>query len=197
MILNTILIIPLVLDSLVVSFAYQTNHIQIPLVSKLILSLISALFLALSFIFSHMIIAYVDHKIFNIVGCLMLGSIGLFNIIKPVLKHSHFIQKHPTRLLTILIDEIKADQDNSKILNINEAIILGISLSIDSLILGLGMANITNHLLLMLMLFLFNLLALVMGEKLSQLMTKHLNFELSWIGGIILIICALVKGITN
>ena len=95
-------------------------------------------------------------------------------------------------MIKIYIDEIKADLDNSKVLNYNEALFLGIALSIDSLATGfsIGLGNV-SYLFFLIVPFIMNIISILLGQFIGKKI--GVKFNLSYLNGIILILISLLK----
>ncbi len=97
-------------------------------------------------------------------------------------------------VIDIYIDETRADFDNSKTINLKEALYLAIALSIDSIAIGFGtgIGNI-NYFTVILLSLMWNIIAYGGGLLLGRKFVEKTNINLSWLSGILLIILAFLK----
>lgn len=147
------------LDSFGVGVAYGVNKIRVPRLSLLIIMLCSGLVVLASMTFGILLISLISPHIAEIIGSLILISIGLigfYNIVRT--KHSNqskeskALQYEPKEkewkfeiqklglFITVLKKPQQADFDNSGIITGNEALILGLALALDAFGAGLGAA---------------------------------------------------------
>jgi len=97
-------------------------------------------------------------------------------------------------ILNLYADPEKADIDLSKILSPAEAVALAVSLSLDGLAVGFGAAlgNVNG-----LAVFIFSLItdafAVMFGCYIGNKIAKKVSFNLSWLGGVLLIALAVSK----
>ena len=97
-------------------------------------------------------------------------------------------------ILTVYADNIKADIDNSKVLSSKEAVLLALTLSLDGLAAGFGYGLAEIHIYELVTLSLAsNILAILLGYIAGKTLTKITSMDLSWLGGVILIILAIWK----
>lgn len=97
-------------------------------------------------------------------------------------------------ILQVYADEIKADFDNSKSLNIKESFYLGLALSLDSLAVGIGssLCNV-NYFEVLVLCFIIGLIAVSFGSFLGKKFAQKLNLNLSWLSGALLILLAILR----
>lgn len=96
-------------------------------------------------------------------------------------------------ILNIYANPNEADFDQSKVISSKEALSLALALSIDSLGAGLGtaMGNINIPVLLLLSLAL-NVIAIKLGEFIGKKINNKIPY-VSWLGGVFLIIAAILR----
>ena len=96
-------------------------------------------------------------------------------------------------VISVYLDETKADADRSKILSPKEAVALALALSVDSVSGGLGAGlSGANILRVCLLSFIFGLMAVASGGKLGEGLSKK-GPDLSWVSGVFLIVLAAYK----
>ena len=129
------------LDNLGIGISYGLQKIRIPFSSNLLIAIMSSVATAFS-----MIMGTFLSRVFpfaNLVGALLLIAIGLWISFGSILQRNIFpvIYKRSKILrfvMDILSNPEKADRNANGIIANNEAIILGISLSLNCIVTGLG-----------------------------------------------------------
>ena len=171
-----LLVLALSLDAFVASIAYGTNNIRIPFTSVLIIDIVCTSFLAISVLLGEFIKNFLPLNLTTTISFLILIFLGIYYLFESFVK-SFFKNKGSSKervkvklfdirlIIDIYVDEIKADFDNSKNLNYNEALYLAVALSLDSLAIGFssGLCNI-NFFLIIFLSIVFNILS-IWGEK--------------------------------
>lgn len=203
--LSTFLIILILsLDTLFAALGYGVSKIKIPWYSALVLSVICAGIFALSIFLSSFILARLNGRAIAIVGAVTLMALGVFKlsdtlIKKAIRKHrlkSHrlsFSFFHIKLIFVIFADPEEADNNKSNTLSIKEAIFLALALSLDSIVSGLAIDKTANSIWLIFLLGLtINILALTIGYFSGKKIGHHLRYDLSFLGGILLIVLGIV-----
>lgn len=192
----------LCLDTLFVCISYGASGIRIPLLSRIILSVVPAVCFAVSVVAGAAIASAIPERTFRVIGFAALALIGLQNLFGGRIKSAiqrrldrgvTFRLKNLSVALRICADSRSADLDRSRTLSAREAFFLSLSVSLDSLVTGM---SISTHWLRALLLILFTLLfslavcfaGVKMGEKLGE--SKR---DFSFIGGIVLLVIAFSK----
>lgn len=97
-------------------------------------------------------------------------------------------------VLQVYANEIIADFDNSKCLNVKESFYLAMALSLDSLAVGFGSSLCSiNYLEVLILCFIIGILCVSMGVFLGRTFAQKLPFELSWLSGLLLILLAILR----
>lgn len=188
------------IDSFAAALSCAVRKIKIPFVSAFVISVISAVILAVG-LFLCTLVGEGLGRYASSVSAVLLLTIGIISFFDFVIKR--FIDAAAKKakgescfLVEVYLDKTKADRDNSKRLSPKEAVIPAITLSIDSLGVGLSaglsmpvQAKIVCILLCIVLCTLFVMLGSNSGKKL----VSRLNFDFSFLSGIILIILALMK----
>lgn len=196
---SILLITALCIDSFAASIAYGANGIKIPLRSAFVISGVGALFLGLSFYAAFSIREFVPPRLCMVISFCALLLIGIYNLVQSLLK-SYLKSRKQNNLkfslagfmIQIYLDETSADIDNSKVLSVREALYLAVAVSIDSLITGFGTGLVvTNQLQIVFFTFLVNMAAIGLGFILGGKLKN--KFNLSWLGGALLILLAFMK----
>ena len=202
---SLLLVLSLCVDALVASFAYGTNKIKIPVISSMILTSISTVFLMISIAAGSFIHGFISETLAQSICFIILFLLGFLRIFEGLLKsylNKKSLSSHNIEVtvfsfklvLNVYADVTAADLDHSKSLSIKEALYLGTALSLDSLIIGFGAALAPiSFLEVTLLSIIFNFIAIATGAFIGSKCAEKLDIDLSWISGVILIILALLK----
>lgn len=200
-----LLVFSLCIDTCVASFAYGTDQIKIPLKSSLVLTGISTGFLALSLSIGSLISNAINSKLASILCFSILFLLGIMRLFEGLLKT--FLNKKAASpdhvemnlfnfrlVLKVYADVTLADIDHSKVLSSKEALYLGIVLSLDSLLVGLGAAltPISFYIIIVLSIVI-NLLAIMVGCFIGRRYARASQSDFSWLSGGILMLLAITK----
>ncbi len=178
------LALSLSIDSIGIGITYGLRNTYIPLLSKLILFLISVIFTTIALLLGNLITYILPDNIANYIGSFILVFIGfwilfqIFHSSKNDNVNLENINKDKIytlfiKFLGITIQIIKhpnsSDFDNSKIIDFREAFFLGIALSIDSISVSIG-SGITgmNSFLFPLLVATFHIAFLFLGSFLGK-----------------------------
>lgn len=202
---NILLVLAVVLDGFTACFAYGVNRIKIPLLSAVLISLMGTGMLMLSLGAADWVGNYLPIHTCKAISFSVLFLIGLCNLfqnsVKAVLqkardnsKKMSFRWSGISFMLSICLDETKADADCSKVLSSKEALALGTALSIDSLATGFGSGLMgQNYLLILLLSLSLHMAAILLGHFLGEKVSKGKHLQLEWLGGVILILLAIFR----
>ena len=178
-------------DTLLVSITYYNSSIKIPIKSILSICITNIIIILLIYMLNNYI-NITDKFVSNILSFILLTILGLYNIFNEYIKNK---LNNNNKLAKIFKNKLNADTDQSKILNISESIYLGIILSIDTIIGGLGiMLNNVSIYMLCIISFLINFLLIYLGKFVHKI---RFNFNSDIVIGIIIIIIAFIKFIFN
>ncbi|MDR3601327.1 MAG: manganese efflux pump [Desulfosporosinus sp.] len=160
------------LDNLGIGISYGLQKIRIPFASNLLIALMSSVATAFA-----MIMGTILSRVFpyaNVIGALLLIAIGLWISLGSLLQRNvlPFICKRSKILrfiMDILSNPSKADRNANGVICNNEAIILGISLSLNCIVTGLG-AGLSRLSLIpvILSVFFFSLITISCGYELGN-----------------------------
>ncbi|EKQ53413.1 MULTISPECIES: sporulation membrane protein YtaF [unclassified Clostridium] len=202
---SLLLVSSLCIDSFVASIAYGTSKIRIPPSSVIVINLVCTSTLAISLFIGSIIKSLLPNNLPIILGFLLLMLLGIYRLFEYVFKS--YISKCSKSdkpltfkifdfqfVLQVYADEIKADFDKSKCLNIKESVYLALALSLDSLAVGFGssLCNI-NYTQVLILCFIVGILCVSLGVFLGRKFTQKLNLELSWLSGALLILLAILR----
>lgn len=195
------------IDALVSGFAYGTNKIKIPIGSGIIIAVVCSLTLGLSLFAGSFVGTYINQHVTLVICVILLIVLGLIKIFDSLIKG--FIKKHTvkkqlrfklftfTLILNVIASPEEADADKSKVLSLHEAITLAIALSLDGMAVGLGAGmsaiSIPFDCLSIALSFIFNLSFIFLGRFIGNKVAQKTALNLSWVGGAILIILAIIK----
>ncbi len=202
---SLLLVSSLCIDSFVASIAYGTSKIRIPFISKIIINLVCTLTLGCSLLIGSLVKSFLPNNIPIVLGFLLLMALGIYRLFESIFKS--YIAKYSKSdtpltfklfdfqfVLQVYANEIKADFDNSKSLNIKESFYLGLALSLDSLAVGIGssLCNI-NYTEVIILCFVIGLTLISIGAFLGKKFAQKINLDLSWLSGALLILLAIIR----
>ncbi|GIM44694.1 sporulation membrane protein YtaF [Collibacillus ludicampi] len=130
--LSTILLIGIAsnLDNGGVGIAYGVRKISIPFWANLVIALISCLCTALAGYFGRYIARFFSPIVGNILGTIVLVSVGLWVLWQPFRKKNDAENNMVTKILQ---NPEKADWDGSKSIGFWESVVLGVALAMNAL----------------------------------------------------------------
>ncbi len=198
-----LLVTALSIDAFAASFAYGSKKIKIPASSIIVINLICSAILALALLFGAAVAHLVPVYVTKTVSFAILFLLGIVKLFESSLKA--FIRKSNGRKLTFSLFRLrfilnvyaepeKADKDMSRTLSAAEAAFLAFALSLDGIAVGFGAGLASVGLVEIILFSLFSdILAVVFGARLGRKAAEKLPMDLSWLGGMILIVLALMK----
>ena len=190
------------MDAFAASFAYGSNRIKIPMLSLQIINIICSSVLGLSFIAGTVIKNYIPAWLTTVICFIVLFVIGIIklmdSITKSIIKKYNNLNKELRFslfnfrfILNLYANPVEADIDSSKVISPTEAVSIALVLSLDSLAVGFGAAlGNTNGLAVFICSFVIGTLAIVLGCYAGNKAAQKLPFNISWLGGVLLIILA-------
>ncbi len=202
------LTIALSIDAFASGLAYGTNKIKLPKFSIIIISSICSFILAISLFFGTVIGQFVSTNITLIICVVIMFFLGIIKLfdgyIKSIIKKNNGLNKNIAfsifnlkLTLNLYAKPEDADFDHSKVLSAKEAVAIAIALSLDSLTIGFGQGLLKMTWLysgiIIFFSFIIGILALAIGGYLGNRISKKSKINLSWLGGLILIIMAILK----
>ena len=202
---SLLLVSSLCIDSFVASIAYGTSKIRIPTLSKILINLVCTITLACSLFIGSIFKNFLPGNLPTILGFLLLMAIGIYRLFEYIFKA--YISKCSKSnspltfkmfdfqfILQVYADEIKADFDNSKCLNVKESFYLALALSLDSLAVGFGSSLCSiNYIEVLILCFVIGMFCVSLGVFLGRKFAQKIHFELSWLSGLLLIILAIIR----
>lgn len=202
---SILLVSALSIDAFAASVAYGTNQIRMPIGSILLIDFICAFFLGVSLLFGTLVRMVVPEGILIIISFITLMILGIYYLFEGIIKSSLKKSPDPNKrikinlfklrvIIDIYMDQTKADFDYSKHLNSKEALYLAFALSLDSLAVGFGSSIVKiNCWQVILFSLISGIIAIGSGLFVGRKLALKSKIDLSWLGGIILIILAIMK----
>ncbi len=199
------LVMALCVDAFAACFAYGAQKVKIPFQSAAVFSGISAGVLLLFLLAGGTIGLVLPEAATRSIGfCILflLGIVKLFDgAIKAVLRRFPSLERKISFsvsglhfILNVYADPQEANGEDLLVLSPKEAVTLGIALSLDSAAAGIGAGIVSRHLLLTAALaFGTGLLAAWSGTFLGERLADRCRLELSWAGGVLLLLLAFSK----
>ncbi len=206
-----LLAVSLSMDALGIGISYAVGGIKTPFKAKLVICLVSILITAIAVSFGNILLMFISEKVAKIVGALMLIALGCFIILQAFFGKDKDLNKNVKKegtiaelalkslgiSIKIIRNPIVCDFDNSRCIDMFEALYLGIALSIDSF--GVGVSSSVsglNSFFVPIAVGVFQLLFLCFGEFLGKKIKKisNLNPKIFVIlSGFILIVLAVLR----
>ncbi len=186
------------MDTFFAAMGCSIGGISIPKRCALLISAVGTAFLCLSLFSAQILSRILPEQIFRCAGFGILFLLGSSQIMKEMLtvlfrKHRpHWNWKALGLVIDICFDETLADTDHSKTLSIREAAAYSAALSLDSLASGLGAGIQSDDIPCCLLLtFCAGFLLTLLGSRAGNIF--HSKKNLSWLGGILLLILAFCR----
>lgn len=203
MLKEAVLAVIVSIDTFLASVAYRSGNISIPPVSAVVINGLSAMFLGISLLVSELISHIFSPQICGIAGFMILTAIGISTIFKSLIrnlvrrlsKSGELLLKPGSSgiIVKLYLDDTLADIDNSKTLSPKEAIALALAGSLDSISTGLGAGcGETNPLTASIFTFIAGTLAITAGTLAGRRIAQT-ERDLSWLGGVALVIFAVLE----
>ncbi|MDR0947704.1 MAG: manganese efflux pump [Ruminococcus sp.] len=190
------LILVVTADGFAAAVAMGGSGVRIPWRSAVVIAFTGTLFLGVSAIFSETLAQFIPETICKITSALLLSMLGLYNIFKDFLRKKYEPDMKDEDPAIVFLDEIKADTDKNKIISIKESVLLSAALSADSLIVGAlssGIIGETPLWAVLLIIFAAGLILIKGGNRLGLKAAKIMNFDLTKLCGVILIIFGILN----
>ncbi|MBU5591457.1 sporulation membrane protein YtaF [Clostridium sp. MSJ-4] len=200
---SILLVLAVSLDAFVASIAYGTNKIKVPFISVTIINIICSSFLGLSLLFGSIVKKFIPGNITSIISFSILLLLGIYYLFQGLVKN--YIGKNSSKrvdlklfnfrfIIDIYADETKADINNSKTLDPKEAFYLAVALSLDSLAVGFGSSlGDINYFQVIVLSLICGIFSIWTGTFLGRKFAEKSKIDLSWLGGIMLIILSVLK----
>lgn len=186
------------IDAFAAAFAYGSNKIKIPARSLCLINVICSGFLALSLLVGRAISGWLPDGLAAGLGFAILFLLGFYKLAGSLVRlmmqrHRDFRREFNFTafdlkfILHLCANPQAADIDGSRVLTLGEAAALAIALSLDGLAVGFGAAmGQVNKPAVILCSLVVGFVALWLGSRLGNGVAKKLPFNLSWLGGALL-----------
>ena len=192
-------------DAFSTAFTYGIDKIGIPLKSSMIIHTVSSLSTLLSYFMGMYLSIYIVPALTNTIAFIVLMFIGIAKLFESIIKSSltkcnahkkdiAFSLMDLKFILSVYADPNTADADCSKSLSVKEAAVLAITLSLDNLPVGVGLGISKAPIIcIIISAIIAEEIALRTGYLLGKKISGKFNHDISWIGGVLLIILAITK----
>jgi len=199
------LVFALGVDAFACSFGYGASKIKIPFKSVLVINAVCTSLLAIGLFLGVIINNFLSADVAAWIAFTILFGLGLSKIfdstIKGVIRKYNGIDKNfkfslfnLSFIFKVYADPEKADVDQSKELTPKEAMPLAIAVGLDGLSVGIGIGlAMMNPFLILGLALITDVIAMMLGAYLGNKLARKFNFDLSWIGGVILIVIAILE----
>lgn len=193
------------MDSLLACFSYGASSIKIPITSLFIINFICTTTIGISLCIGTALKNWIPLQILPIIRFSVLFLMGCIRLldgfIKTYIKKHGQLQNHVSFslfnlhfILNVYSSPEKADSDASQELTSKEAVSLGIALSLDGLVIGIGAA--LTHLSVpftILITFLIGMIFSFLGYILGKKIASKLPFDFTFLSGICLLFLAFLS----
>ena len=181
-------------DAFAASFAYGVGRIRIPFSSVTVITVVSAGMLLFSLLLGGVVRPFLPLGPAEGISFGILCLLGIIKLFDSTLKA--FFRRHTTfrREWKVYANPEEADSDRSHTLSPREAAPLAAALSLDGLAAGFG-AGLTeiNYPLTAVLSLLIGGGAVLLGAAAGRRAAEKLPFDLSWMGGALLIALAVIR----
>lgn len=201
----TALVVAISIDAFAAAFTYGTDGINIPTRSVWIIHLLSTACICISLIFGLYLGELLPSIITKLIGFLILFLLGITKLFDGIIKNALLKTENCKKdiefslmslkfILSVYANPKTADADSSMVLSPTEAAILAVTLSADSLPIGIGMGLSEFSIWFVIpLVILVDEAALRFGHFFGKKASEKLNLDISWLGGALLVIMAILK----
>ncbi|RDW15601.1 sporulation membrane protein YtaF [Oceanobacillus chungangensis] len=181
-----LLVIAVSLDGFGVGITYGMQKIKVPLRALFIIMVCSGLVLLISMTLGKVLETLISADTARVLGGVILITLGIFslvNIIRSKLKKQHVTETDPNSttlsdIKTVLSTPDKADLDQSGIISVSEAVLLGFALSLDAFGAGIGASMLGySPILTAFLIASMSGLFLFSGIRIGILLAQHQKFQ--------------------
>ena len=198
------LVIAVSIDAFGAAVAYGSRKITIPFRSAVTIAAVCSTIFGVALFAGAFVARFIPPAVLTGVAFALLFCLGLLHICDSALKN--WIRKRANRgqirfslfhlqfILNVFADPHIADQDQSKTLSVKEAVVLSVALSLDGIAAGIG-GGLSDQIPLVSigLLFALTLSSMLFGARLGRRLARSLNADISWIGGGLLILIAVLQ----
>lgn len=185
-----LLAMSLSIDAFAVALAQSMNSTKIPILSKLVICVLSIIYFGIAVWFGELISLFLPPAAEKILGVVLMFCICFWMLIQYLCqrkskqlnetgggKEKTLINISIQRIglsFQIILNPMKSDLDHSHRINPREAFFLGTALSIDSINIGIGYALLgTVHIMAPIIVGLFQFAFLCLGDLVGQKLRSH------------------------
>ncbi|GKX67056.1 sporulation membrane protein YtaF [Inconstantimicrobium mannanitabidum] len=186
------------LDNIGVRIAYSIRGIRIPFLKNLWISFITFVISGGAAYFGELTTVYLNKTVSSIISMVLLCSIGLWIILEPYVKKKKDIKNNEQvdfSLKGVLDNPENADRDKSSDIDLKEATVLGIALSVNNIGGGVsaGMIGLSWYFV-GIFSAVISFIALWLGNYLTVFLKKwDLDKKASFVAGAVLIILGIIQ----
>lgn len=200
-----VLSLALSVDAFIACFAYGNQKISIPRSSAAVISGICSGVLFLSALLGSFLAPRLSPEAASLISFAILFILGLVRLFDSTVKAWIRKDRNGSRefkftafnlnfILNIYASPEIADADASRSLSAKESLALSLALSLDGIAAGIGAGiSQTNIIAALLFSLLFSVLSVALGCHAGKKVAEKSRFDFSWLGGILLIILAIMK----
>lgn len=198
------MILAISVDAFTASFSYGAERIKIPPISVLIIHLVNVFFIYFSIFVGKRLTECIPMSLIKYICFAILTLMAVAKLLDGIIK-SHLNNKTLKKditfsllsahfILSVYINPKNADADCSKLLSTKEAIVLATSLSADSIPIGInfGLSSF-SPIFAISFLVIINEIAIHFGNFIGKKASEKLLPDISWIGGVVLLLLAILK----
>ena len=190
-------------DTFLFAAAYRSSGIKIPFFSVFVINFICAAVFGISIYLSSVAASFISVGFCRLTGTLIMVAIGILTMVKSLVRNAVKCLNDEKKVsvkmgglnfvIKLYLDDTAADIDHSKILSPCEAAALALAGSLDSAATGFGCASVgINPVISAVFTFVAGCTAIFLGSLAGRKISS-LGYDLSWVGGILLIIFAVVS----
>lgn len=163
------------LDAFATSFAFGSQKVKIGFLKNVILSIVASAALALAVLLGGFLQELLPAFVAVIGSFIILSGLGVYKVLASIFEKSGEVK--PARPLSFL-----------------EATILAVTLSLDGMAAGFGVAlTRANPLIIFIASLTVGCFAIFLGNKLGMRLSKKVKMNLSWLSGVLLILIAITN----
>lgn len=200
MLMEFLLAVAVSVDIFLTALSYGNSGIEIPRRCGLVISLAGAVILGVSLALSELLSSVLPLGLCERLGMIILIAMGVITIFKSFIRmvirkitDSNEKALHLRGFglgVSIYLDERYADIDGSDSLSVSEALLLALASSLDSVATGMGCGFVgASPFITSIFAFVMGFTAICAGSYTGRKIAS-LSRDFSWIGGVILIFCA-------
>lgn len=190
------------LDSLTAGFSYGADGVHIKAPALIPLAFVPAFFITAAQGIGAFVGSFLPAGILPCLSFLLLFLIGIAKLFESLIRL--LAKKHPSLMgnwgckikqlnivFTVYLSPEEANRTELQVLNVREALLLSLALSLDSILVGMAFCFTSfSPFLLFLSAAFCNLLLFSGGLFLGRLLFRLLRFDLSWLSGFCLLLLA-------